>query len=450
MATSAPSQGRTARLEYLVLLPWIWLRRSRGWRRRVLQLTYLLVALVVGLFGWRAFSLSGLPDVGDPFDVAAFERGRIVPESENAFVLYRRAEERISTRRMVPDPAQLWGNVCKGWNQAAPEIRAWAEENRPALEIWRQGTERPQASLVLPKGSKLHADLPLLRRLDALAGGAVLEGTRLQQAGDMAAAWRWYRAAMRFAFHLRQHLGIWSSYLADQEDSGARKELIVWARDPRTGPALLSQALNEVAALHERTPPVSQGMKAEYVALMHALDDPEALMSDFHEFVELRRGYLILWFLKREPERSRRVTRLVFANRLAQCDKPLKSRPPRGSNDPRDWGWDLYQADPAAPYAARAVPPKKLLEWKMSTSLVWRFLPGSFDFYEESARNERQGRAVLIVTLAEEFHQRERGTMPQSIDALVGPYLKALPEGYLPPDNDTTPSSPDNGTTRTP
>ena len=51
------------------------------------------------------------------------------------------------------------------------------------------------------------------------------------------------------------------------------------------------------------------------------------------------------------------------------------------------------------------------------------------------ARDERN-RAGLIVHLAEQLYRRERGEQPASPQDLVGPYLKALPAGYIPPTDD--------------
>ena len=39
---------------------------------------------------WWSIQLVGLPDIGEPFDVAAFRSFRI-PDDRNAFVLYRQA-----------------------------------------------------------------------------------------------------------------------------------------------------------------------------------------------------------------------------------------------------------------------------------------------------------------------------------------------------------------------
>ena len=63
-------------------------------------------------------------------------------------------------------------------------------------------------------------------------------------------------------------------------------------------------------------------------------------------------------FLRGEPERSRRVLRLLAANDLAWCDRPAVERPAFAVPRLR-----IYQADPSAPPAARALPPEELARW---------------------------------------------------------------------------------------
>jgi hypothetical protein len=60
-------------------------------RKRLRQLARVTVVLAIGLAVaaaalaiWWSTSLNGLPDIGDPFDVAAF-RAFSVPDDQNAF-----------------------------------------------------------------------------------------------------------------------------------------------------------------------------------------------------------------------------------------------------------------------------------------------------------------------------------------------------------------------------
>ena len=78
--------------------------------------------------GWRGASLLGLPDVGDPFDVAAF-RGFRVPEDQDAILLLRQAQAKLSRMPGLPNTVMRAGPVV-GWSKSAPELREWVMANR--------------------------------------------------------------------------------------------------------------------------------------------------------------------------------------------------------------------------------------------------------------------------------------------------------------------------------
>ena len=61
----------------------------------VLAACVAVAAIVLAI--WWLNSLNGLPDIGDPFDVAAFLAFSI-PDEQNAFVFFRRANEKLFRR----------------------------------------------------------------------------------------------------------------------------------------------------------------------------------------------------------------------------------------------------------------------------------------------------------------------------------------------------------------
>ena len=83
-------------------------------RKRLRQLVRVMLVLTIGLAVaagalaiWWLNSLNGLPDIGDPFDVAAFRAFRI-PDDQNAFTFLRRADQKFtpcpSAVRVASDP----------------------------------------------------------------------------------------------------------------------------------------------------------------------------------------------------------------------------------------------------------------------------------------------------------------------------------------------------------
>jgi hypothetical protein len=140
-----------------------------------------------------------------------------------------------------------------------------------------------------------------------------------------------------------------------------------------------------------------------------------------------------------EPERSRRVARLIFANWLAYCDLPPAQRPPMALP-----GWssasattpsqmilgNLFVARDDAPAAARALPPGKVADWYASTVDAGGIGLPTVTNIDKSLARERSLHGALLVDLANELYKREHGQYPEHAEELVGPYLKALPEGY--------------------
>ena len=70
-------------------------KRLRQLVRVTLVLAICLAVAATALAIWWLTSLNGLPDIGDPFDVAAF-RAFSVPDDQNAFTFLRRAEEKLT------------------------------------------------------------------------------------------------------------------------------------------------------------------------------------------------------------------------------------------------------------------------------------------------------------------------------------------------------------------
>ena len=125
-----------------------------------------------------------------------------------------------------------------------------------------------------------------------------------------------------------------------------------------------------------------------------------------------------------DRERSVRLARLMTANWMAQVDKIPSKRSKLVRNDP-----PIYAADPSAPPASRALPPETLSKWLDSSLLAIRDYR-SLNKYAYVIDRERGRQARLVVHLAGELYRREHGEPPPSPEALVGPYLKALPEGF--------------------
>jgi hypothetical protein len=155
-------------------------------------------------------------------------------------------------------------------------------------------------------------------------------------------------------------------------------------------------------------------------------------------FYELKR-----WF-SREPELSRRVTRLIIANWLARAQGPDSGqRKPalraRFQVSDRTSSVLIYAVSPQSPANARELAPRDVSRWLFKTYDARHFFEQS---YLPAVRlAEQRGYRDLLILLAADLYRRERGRPPASDEVLVGTYLKSLPDdGMADLDDGTTPT----------
>jgi hypothetical protein len=101
----------------------------------------------------------------------------------------------------------------------------------------------------------------------------------------------------------------------------------------------------------------------------------------------------------------------------------------------------LYPVSPKAPAGARALPPRELAGWLVATlDARLRLVQGHSHYWPwppdrvADPRGVADGKAYreLVIMLATELYHRERGSLPSSDEALVGTYLKSLPDDRSP------------------
>jgi hypothetical protein len=420
-------------LRYLAA-PIRWFFKSR---QRVLTAVAVLVAMIATPPVWWATQLMGLPEVDEPVDVQAIQSFRI-PDESNAFLLYRRAAERLKPLKASGKSSMLPMSQLGPWPKDDDEARRWLEENREAMELFRQGTERPDALDVAPADSgQSWTSILALRSFNVLAE---LEAGRLEQQGDMAGAWVWHRAALRATYHIRLRGSVHVRTVTQPWHAELRGRLTSWAADPRTTPALLRRALDDAVACGSSTPSESDRLRAEYPEAMRVFDSPEnqgryvsmvrfvGLFRSLHYMLTSRQFQAMAdaWrFWRREPERGRRIIRLAVANWLAYDDLPPGRRP--GPAPELSGSFDFYAFGPEAPANARALSPGALDRW-VKTSPEAVSILRELDRLRTLRDQDQADHRALLVLLATELYRRDHGTDPPSPAALVGPYLQSLPD----------------------
>ncbi len=453
-----PAAGTRPRLP----APWRWLlapltalERTRGWRRLLLLGFELLMLGLLLLFAWRATSLIGLPDIGEPFDVAAVARAAAVPPEANAMPVYERAAAALRPTNRPEyrvDDTKVWKE--SDWGAADPVVRRWVDDNAGALALWLEGSGRPDAALEDPTTrtdslptQRLLGDLTEFGRLARLAASR-----RLAEANDPAGAWALYRGVLRASRHAGRNQGWWGRYRGLELMQMVTAPIESWADDPRVDAALLRRALADVRAVQALSAPASMTLRCDSLSLRNLLDQWGGRLGERPANVAgvpvpsaLTRAVM---FLSREPERSQRAARLYFARWLAECDKLPAER--AGIDPPPGPGSfiEIMRVGPDAPAAVRALDEPTLRAWIASCPLLGGWLGTGLNLPPVSMiqpilDRDRRGLDVLLIHLAEALYTREHGAPPKFLGDLIGPDLPSLPPEYdatEPPENVVLPT----------
>jgi hypothetical protein len=410
-------------------------RRPRRLRRRLGALVVLIVLACLGFLFWTATSIRSLPIIAAPFDVD--RHGYIaISDDENAYTFYRRAHELIKPN----EPRTMLG-YYPGWDQVAPGQLEYLESNREALNTWFEGTKRDRGVYFQPRDANADYLLPVCQTLRRFLRLANLEAIRLEHEGDLAGSWTWIRANLRASRHSGQY-GFWIEWVVGRSHhESSSMQAMRWSDQPGVDAAMLRCALDDVLAVEAIITPPSNVLFNQYFDLMNTLDDPgmreRAVNFNFprEQVTPLRATYEKLLTIKalllHEPERSRRVGRLVLANWLSVCDLPSAERRRRlvlGLKNP------LYEP---APGETSPIAIEELDRWYESTYYMKEIL-SFWKGLERSISRDEKVRAGLIVHLAEQLYKREHGEEPADVRDLIGPYLKRLPVGYAPPVDEAT------------
>jgi hypothetical protein len=287
--------------------------------------------------------------------------------------------------------------------------------------------------LVQPEEMRSRTPLDRVQWIRPYVRLALLEGSRLEQSGDLAGAWRMYRATLRASRHAGRHGGSIQRLIGSAVLKYSHPRIKAWIHRPGMPAELLRLAIGDVLACRAMTSPPSEMVRAEYFSARDTVNDTDhwVNLSDSGPYSRMEWTNQIDWvrwarrFLRREPERSARVLRLITAGYLAQCDRSRPLRPKLLFADSM-----IYDHDARTPQAVRAITPETLEAWSRDSilheltpfrSILQSYLdsePGTFD--------------PLTLEMAERAFAIERGRPPKTYGELLDGYLKTLPDGIEP------------------
>jgi hypothetical protein len=428
----------------------LWIQRNQ--RRIAVSGIVFAAILILGLWIFGMRDVSHVPDIGDPFDVTAFNRSIAVTDDANAFTLYRQA-----FKRLRPVSRGAWDSVGTEatWSKLSTAAQAAVKDNQEALDLWREGTDRPDALYHRPDEATLDTLLPVVQGVRELGNMAALRGSRHEENGEMEEAWKWYKSILRCSRHVGKRGFMIQRSIGASLHQVASRAIVRWTDDRRVDAKLLRQALDDVLAADAMTPLLSDILKVEYIAHFRDLRELRVIVDD----LPLAGGPLGQWLSRvlprnvrgtiqrarlrtsRDDVRSRRILQLLLANWLPQVDRPLSQRAPFAIKEPIP----IFAADASAPASAQAVAPEGLQRLLAESSLAdfifrpkgagWGSLRGSLWEDDGPLARERGRRSELFVMLAARLYEREQGDLPAQAERLLGLYLRTLPEGVAPEDS---------------
>ncbi|MSR58250.1 MAG: hypothetical protein EXS05_11305, partial [Planctomycetaceae bacterium] len=220
-------------------------------RSKIIVLS-LSAVLLLAFVAFRTFRRAELPDIPVPFDVAHFGHVPITP-ADNAAEFYREAYAVFDPRSAAASQQLTMEVLLQGWKAVPPELRAWLEQNRATLDLFHQGSEQPDALDCQPSEMKLTTPPTMAHDLRELIRLAHLEALRVEDAGDLAGAWGWYRAVLRACRHAGMHGGAIERLVGIAIYGWIMEPIVRWAASPAVDATLLRAALVDVKAINKLT-----------------------------------------------------------------------------------------------------------------------------------------------------------------------------------------------------
>ncbi|MBC8115980.1 MAG: hypothetical protein H7062_16455 [Candidatus Saccharimonas sp.] len=405
---------------------------SRKPWRRSFTVCGLVVVLLLLPFVVRAYFLSTVPVMAEPFDVAAF-LGDNIPSGENAFTDYRQASDlhqRLVAglqQNSATEPITYDAVYEKGWTAIDERLEAWLDDHREALTVWRRGTEKDRALNLSPAQMTLATVIVVIQDMRTFLRFAWLEQARCLHEGDVEEAWKWGRAAFRSGGHTSQRGCFIQGLVGVAIHAMSAKGLALWAEHPSVTTEQLREALATVRAdnsLYERA---SNNFKAEYLMTCNTLSTPawigmrgpDAVTPNSSTQAEARR--MFYWFMG-EPELTRRLHRQILANQIREIDKPVSMRAKTAGAGMAL----LFAPDPATPLALRQLNPAGIDRGLNRSFPAKMYLPATKQV-DDAFLRRRALQAALEVLFAAQVYRRDYGEFPKNLDQLVPQYLETVP-----------------------
>ena len=386
----------------------------------------------------RSWSLSTVPDIGNPFDVVEFCHEDILT-GQNAFDHYREAHrlkalvdaDYVARGAVIP-PGDYFAVIANGWDSARDPVVIWLEDSREALNEWRRGTECQDGLYISPSEGDWTTMLPVIQSLREFTRIALCEAARLEAKGDFAEAAKMYVAILRSSRHASRKGVIIQRLIGCAIYAAGAEGLTRWSEDHQLTPTQIESVMKEVETADLMTPPDAEALKSEMITTFNSLQRPDwatvirgpAVKNTRLEPVASAATSAILWMFG-EPHLTRRLMQQVLANQIGEFDKPwIERQPVTGQGTVL-----LFQTDTSKPLNPNQLTASQIDDVLQRSLLITQmkdFFP-SYRQFETALAREHARSLTLKLGLGLQAYRRIHGEFPEDPALVSIPGIDSWP-----------------------
>lgn len=307
-----------------------WSADRLGQRRPILAMT-VCGLLVAGCSAGSLWSrVLEIPDVGEPFDVEAFEATLPPPQkNEAARIISSALRGLVARSKEVGDPlpkadrAEAWEHIGRvereGWGAAPPELGPWLDQLFASdwyLDL-RRGVGLPLGMLRDPRGLRSDTLFFEANESHRTSTFCVLRAHQLQARGQDEAALEHLTTLLALSRHLRHKSSTLTFYSAWGVEHSVEGALLLWGASCAR-PPLIRKALQELEQHEKTSPSVTDALKSDFLSadeqyrhwLERSASDDQRETAPGQAINQIRLlGLQLPW----ERERARRLLNYSYA-----------------------------------------------------------------------------------------------------------------------------------------
>lgn len=395
--------------------------RKRRWLRwRIVIPLVLFGGGFAGLQFYRASILAQVPDIGHPFPIHSLFQS--VAEEELALPIFERAGD-LLVEVQEGESEAYWKERDRGWSPDAQLLENRLIDNRDAMELWREGTEKSEYLRLSEwtDSAGLFVSYSDMREFVRLADLLVEKLLRRDQPQE---AISWLRAMCRTSYLVRRNTGGSERKFGIALLAVTGESILKWSRHPKLSEHDLLELLEMLDDARVLSSTLSNSLKVDYFVA-----EQQYRSWNYAEHEQTYRaigaepmfaGRLHV-YMTCEPEFTRRLLGYVAANHLLFVDRDRRDRP------------IMIDGDLFDETGTGIVPP-----YGIPASQLWDVLAQSrFLRVKESSRltatldphdRDEALYACLRVVVAAEAYFRRHGEFPIDAQQLVPEFLEELPD----------------------